>query len=311
MTNSNATDEINQRFAMLIQRIDPAAHLRRRWRLAGGVSAEITALEIEQPDGGIEKLVVRLHGETDRSQNPNIAKDEFAVLQTLHTSGLPVPAPRYVDAVGEFFGVPCLIIDFVEESTDFAAIAPASVAAEMAMWLARIHAIDHASLGLDFLPDQAVRCSQRLAVPPTRLDVELDERRIRQTLTDVWPLPSHNRSTLLHGDFWPGNMLWQDGRLTSIIDWEDAAVGDPLADLANSRLELMMLLGTDIMNDFTSRYLEANPTDIADLPYWELCAALRPITGMADWDLDEAALQQMRSGLKTFIHCAFERLSRR
>jgi aminoglycoside phosphotransferase (APT) family kinase protein len=39
---------------------------------------------------------------------------------------------------------------------------------------------------------------------------------------------------LLHGDFWPGNALWRDGALVAILDWEDAAIGDPLADVANA-----------------------------------------------------------------------------
>ncbi len=32
-------------------------------------------------------------------------------------------------------------------------------------------------------------------------------------------------------------MLWKDGQLVAVIDWEDAPLGDPLADVANSRLE--------------------------------------------------------------------------
>jgi aminoglycoside phosphotransferase (APT) family kinase protein len=38
---------------------------------------------------------------------------------------------------------------------------------------------------------------------------------------------------VLHGDYWPGNVLWRDGRLVGVIGWEEAAFGDPLADLAN------------------------------------------------------------------------------
>ena len=25
---------------------------------------------------------------------------------------------------------------------------------------------------------------------------------------------------LLHGYLWPGNLLWQDGRLVAVVDWE-------------------------------------------------------------------------------------------
>jgi aminoglycoside phosphotransferase (APT) family kinase protein len=37
---------------------------------------------------------------------------------------------------------------------------------------------------------------------------------------------------LAHGDAGPGNFLFEDGRLTALIDWELAHLGDPMDDLA-------------------------------------------------------------------------------
>jgi aminoglycoside phosphotransferase (APT) family kinase protein len=41
------------------------------------------------------------------------------------------------------------------------------------------------------------------------------------------PLPA----TLVHGDFVFANMLWKDGKLTAVLDWELAFNGDPRWDL--------------------------------------------------------------------------------
>ena len=71
-------------------------------------------------------------------------------------------------------------------------------------------------------------------------------------LEEVWPLSQQNRSVLLHGDFWPGNILWRDGQIVGVIDWEDAAFGDPLADIANTRLELLWAFGVEAMRQFHS-----------------------------------------------------------
>lgn len=38
---------------------------------------------------------------------------------------------------------------------------------------------------------------------------------------------------LVHGDFGSNNVLVTDGRVTGVIDWSEAVVGDPLYDLAN------------------------------------------------------------------------------
>jgi aminoglycoside phosphotransferase (APT) family kinase protein len=37
-----------------------------------------------------------------------------------------------------------------------------------------------------------------------------------------------------------------------VLDWEDAAIGDPLADVANVRLELLWARGIEAMEPFTS-----------------------------------------------------------
>ncbi len=303
--------DTDEKFVRLVRRIDPGARLLRAGALSGGVSAEVTAIEIEREDHGVEKLIVRRHGAVDLSQNPNIAADEFELLRILRAEGLPVPAPHYVDRAGEIFGTPCLVIDFIDGSTEFAPASVEAVAAQLATQLARIHAIDLTKWDFSFLPSLTEHCGGRLATRPAKLDDFLDEARIRETLRGAWPLTQRNRSVLLHGDFWPGNTLWLNGQLTGVIDWEDAGTGDPLSDLGNSRHEMLLTLGPDAMDLFTERYLSLMPIDITDLPYWELCAALRPIAGMPGWGLDDATLQSMRTSLKTFIGQAFDTLARR
>ncbi len=301
--------EPDPRVVRLVERIDPNARLLRAWPLTGGVSAEVTAFEIEHADGHVEKLVVRKHGPVDLAANPNVAVDEFALLHALAEEGLPVPSPRYVDAAGEIFGTPCIVIDFVEGTTDFAPTTPTAAAEVLAEQLARIHAVDLTGRDLSFLPHVRARYARRLAAPRQMLDTGLDEGRIRETLSAVWPLPERNRPALLHGDYWPGNTLWMDGTLSAIIDWEDAAIGDPLTDLANSRMEMRLLLGSEAMQSFTARYRSLTDLDLRDLPYWELAATLGPITGMPNWGLNAAELASMRAGLKAFIEQAFATLT--
>jgi aminoglycoside phosphotransferase (APT) family kinase protein len=136
----------------------------------------------------------------------------------------------------------------------------------------------------------------------------MDERRVWEVLRAAWPIAQHNPSVLLHGDYWPGNTLWRDGRLVGIIDWEDAALGDPLADLANSRLELLWAAGVGAMEQFTRQYQSLASVDLTNLPYWDLCAALRPAKNMAAWGLDDHGERSMREGLHWFIRQAIAKL---
>ena len=81
--------------------IVPGGTLLRAWDLTGGISAEMTALEVEGPDGTRSRMIVRQHGEADRQGNPNIATDEFRLLQILHAEGVAAPAPLHLDASGQ------------------------------------------------------------------------------------------------------------------------------------------------------------------------------------------------------------------
>jgi hypothetical protein len=94
-----------------------------------------------------------------------------------------------------------------------------------------------------------------------------------------------------------------------VIDWEDAAVGDPLADVANARLELLWALGLEAMDDFTRRYEAATAVDLADLPHWDLWAGGRLGSHMAGWNLDDATANAMRAGHEMFVARALARLA--
>jgi hypothetical protein len=45
----------DKKFEQLVQKIDPHSKLLRTWALKGGISAQVTALELERPDGQTKK----------------------------------------------------------------------------------------------------------------------------------------------------------------------------------------------------------------------------------------------------------------
>ena len=134
---------------------------------------------------------------------------------------------------------------------------------------------------------------------PVELATTLAElHRADWTGVDLSFLPrmsNQNDAVLLHGDFWPGNTLWRQGKVVALIDWEDAAVGDPLADLGNGRLEVLFAFGEDGMNEFTDVYRTAMPElDYADLPRWDLFAVRRLVPEIPKWGLDPTKDEELR-----------------
>ncbi|MCC6616115.1 MAG: phosphotransferase family protein [Anaerolineae bacterium] len=290
------------RFERLIQRIEPGSRLLRAWSLTGGVTAQMASLEVERADGTTVKWVARRYGDVDPVQGDYVAVGEFKLLCALQVTGLPVPPPIAYDPPEDLFDPPTLVLGYLEGAPQFAAADVSAFMRQLAAQLAQIHRLDVTALNLAFLPRQAEVVSLRLRRRPQVFDESMGEGPIRAALDSVWPLASLNPPALLHGDFWPGNVLWQNNRIAAVIDWEDAAVGDPLADLANTRLELLWAFGAEAMRSFTREYEKVMPgIDARHLPYWDLCAALRPIDQIGDWGLDETVERMMRERHRVFV----------
>jgi aminoglycoside phosphotransferase (APT) family kinase protein len=258
----------------LVRVVAPGSRLLRAWNLKGGISAGMTAVEIEHPGGEVQRLVVRQPGAATLHSNPRAAEDEFRLLQVAHSAGLSAPAPVYLDQSGAIFPAPYLVVEYVEGAPEFTPSKVENFARQLAEHLAAIHSVGGSHHDLAFLPELPTACAECVCALPAPPDELPDEGRIRDALKGVTPL-GRNAPALLHGDFWPGNCLWRNGRLVAVIDWEDAARGDPLVDLAISRLDLLWICGLEAMQSFMRHYHARMPIDYADLPYWDLCAALR------------------------------------
>jgi len=76
---------------------------------------------------------------------------------------------------------------------------------------------------------------------PVLMDAYLTLRRAR---------PRPLRLSLVHGDFNPVNFLYGDGRVTALIDWENARIGDPREDLGWMQA-MDVLSNTNIMGSVT------------------------------------------------------------
>lgn len=265
----------DRKLAQIVQKIAPQSRLLRTWDLKGGISAQMAAFEVEHPDGQTSKMIVRRPGERTLKNNPHAARDEFKLLQIMRSLGLATQTPYYLDQSGEIFPTPYLVIEYIEGQPEFAPTHVDDFTFQLATHLAKIHSVDCTNVDLSFLPKQAQAYTEDLDKQLTKVGTALETAHIRATLEPIWPVPQRNPSVLLHGDFWPGNILWRDGMLVAVIDWEDARLGDPLIDFAISRMDIVWIFGIDALNAFTHHYQSMMAIDYTNLPYWDLYAALR------------------------------------
>lgn len=273
---------MTDRFQKIIEEINPGAKLNSYQKLEGGVSAQVFRLDTTLANGRTRRLIVRQYGSGDLESDSKVATHESLLLRYLKNKGIPCPAPFYTDESCRILSSPYIVVEFIDGQTVEEPKDATDFVRKMAEALASIHEVDATDLELSFLPDQQKIYTAKLSSKPLKYDESLSESLIRDTLEKAWPPASKNKSVILHGDFWPGNTMWRNDNLVGIIDWEDAGRGDPLADLGNGRLEILMFFGKEAMDEFTIRYKTLMPgLDYDNLPYWDLCAALRPAGKMA------------------------------
>lgn len=272
-----------------------------RWQLLSvhTLTARASVLQLSTGEKTKHRLILLTHSERDRERNPHIARDEFQLLTTLKQAGLQVPDAHYLC---EAHQPPFLITAFLEGCARLDAVDQDAFCRRLAEILYSIHSPDLSGQELSFLPhiDDAIN---RDRAPQTS-----EQLMIREVMQWALPRVEFNAPTLLHGDFWPGNLLWNGGELAAIIDWEDAMLGDPLADLGKSRLEILWAHGPEALKLYTAHYLELNQNvNTTSLPFWDLWGASR-LSHYPSFAPDRDKIPRMRAQYEAFIADASGRL---
>ena len=197
-------------------------------------------IDVEDGAGKVHELFLQQSrsdaGDPERSPF-NSFRMEGEVYRALHPH-IPVPKPWGInEAIGGFLVDRVPGVAWMHPPADPAE--QLSVAQDFIRHLAKLHALDPAELDLpSYHPVKSAREHQldRLAVfraqaeangepiePMLRISLEFLENNI----------PDYDGPVVLvQGDTGPGNLMYRDGRVTGIIDWELAHLGDPMDDIA-------------------------------------------------------------------------------
>lgn len=212
-------------------------------RISGGASRETWSLDAMWREGKARAgrgFIFRVDPEASLLESGRDA--EFRVYKALQGSGVPVPEVFWKETDPQWLERPFFVMGrLAGEASPQALVAAGELgklAQQKAEILARIHALDWKSLGLDALgePDGPERCADReIDRWEATMRKEALEPQPVLELALVW-LRAHRsatrRVTLVHGDYRTGNFLVHAGRITGVLDWEMVHLGDPLEDVA-------------------------------------------------------------------------------
>lgn len=170
---------------------------------------------------------------------------EARLLEELHAAGLPVPRILARVEDPQALGVPFVLVEHVAGHAISTTLPPAlashddcrRISIELVDALVKLHAADVTVPPLS----QIGKASGYLDRQLSRFEAIWDDVATRplhdHELVTIWlneHRPESRETTLVHGDFRLGNMLYapdSPARLSAVLDWEMATLGDPLADL--------------------------------------------------------------------------------
>jgi aminoglycoside phosphotransferase (APT) family kinase protein len=163
--------------------------------------------------------------------------------------------------------------------------------------LADLHNIDPVAAGLgdfgkpgNYFERQVARWTRQYR------DSQTDDLPEMERLIEYLPksLPSQSRTSIVHGDYRIDNVLFDDGTLKAVLDWELATLGDPVADFSYLAMQWVMpadgtagLAGLDLpalgipsLEEMVRRYSERSGVRVAGQLDWYFAYNLFRLAGI-------------------------------
>jgi aminoglycoside phosphotransferase (APT) family kinase protein len=291
----------------LLKEVAPGSALLNVELLPGSLSNYTHLVRARMLTGDELDLVLRRYavfGDYDRGEK---ARREFKAIELAHAEGIPTPEPILLDEGGAILGSPGIVAGFVVGSLRMDPPPNALAwAREMAVTLAHIHAVPCGPEGRRFLLDANAEASwfARSADAPAYMAAFPGGEQVWQIFRDLYPRRKAVKPGLVHIDYWPGNILWLGDTISAVLDWEEAAWGDPAIDVAYARMHLALIGFPAPMDQFLSAYETGTGQPLANLGLWELAAAVRPMFDAEGWEVTKFP---KRERLQDFVAAATKR----
>jgi aminoglycoside phosphotransferase (APT) family kinase protein len=262
-----------------VRSLDPSGRLLSAEPLAGGVASHTRKLVFETKEGSCAVVERRPKVMPGKPPPAERAALEAALLARL--PDLDVPAPR----LRRFEPPDTLVLDFLEGEVEPPAGAPASVIGPAARALAALHRLG---------PEHGLPAMRTFTDPLPDLKAWRPELFGPGAVQAPACPPFAGSPRLLHGDFWMGNLLWRGGELAGLLDWEDACLGDPMAELAAARCDLHSRFGPAAAEALATAYTALAPLHPVRLAWWDLYMPTAQLIFMDGWGLPPDELDRVR-----------------
>lgn len=290
---------IIERASRIVQVIAPDLTVVSTSAAKAAFTNQVHILNCRASSGDMVRLAVKLLDENPENMLPTEAagraRAEFYGLRLARAHNIPAPEPLYLDTTGHLLGTPGVVTRMVEGRQVTAPDNMTDWAESIAALLVRIHSIipkndecihlyDGNKLGLYFLTGDW----------PSRSSGYPLSDRIFNAVRELGPRIETVPSVFVHMDYWAGNLLWHDNRITAVLDWDAAALGDPALDLASFRMNMYQRGMKKAADIFLNSYEAEFGTRTCNLGFWELARAARALPNPLSWITSDGEMANPR-----------------
>jgi aminoglycoside phosphotransferase (APT) family kinase protein len=225
----------------------------------------VFGIEAVSPHGVGQRFVLKLFPGAEAG----LAEAEVASVAVAQRAGLPVPEVVAADDGGAL-GIECVLMTRLPGRP---VIRPREgwpwLVRHLAELLVTIHRVDVSSVSLGSYVPHGVAINYP---PPSGVWSSIEWGECLRVFRSP---PPEGPVGFLHRDFHAGNVLWTSTRrLGGIVDWADACIGSPWADVAHLRFNLWRSHGEEAAQAIVAEYQRLRPDLPPYHPYWDIATAM-------------------------------------
>jgi len=280
--------------------VGSGAELRVVTKLPGATSSDLYAIE-----GWVGQrpfsLVLRLFTNADwLAEEPDLAQHEAAALSKAAAVTVPVPQLVAYDTRGERCGVPAVLMTRLPGNVQLRPADRTGWLRQLAAALAAVHAVAADGFAWMYTTWNDVAA---LRPPDWSPHPALWARMLARLRGPQPPF----RPRFIHRDYHPTNVLWQDGRVSGVVDWVNACRGPAGIDVGHCRLNLAALYGAAVANQFLHAYRALAGDNFAYHPYWDWLSLIEFLPhpgvypGWGDFGINNLTLALVRQHLDDYL----------
>ncbi|MCK8488486.1 aminoglycoside phosphotransferase family protein [Paenibacillus sp. MBLB2552] len=276
--NENQGDEISglsrEMLYWVEKQVGQGAQMVSVKSLKGGISSAVYGLKIKHGDTCHEAVLRQFTNAEWLREEPELALHETAALQAACAAGLPSPQWLACDPNGSACGLPSVLMTRLPGRV---VLDPADLPEwldGLAGTLASIHAVEVAPIEWSYFTYNEVPC---LTVPAwTRVPEAW-----RWIIDRVQASAPTYQPQFIHRDYHPTNVLWQEGKVSGVVDWVNACMGPVGIDTGHCRLNLVQMYGVEAADAFLGSYIAADRRGGCDVndPYWDMLCLIEMLPG--------------------------------